>query len=418
MLKPAVLYIVYWGAAEPLGQSLVLPSVKRLARLGADLTLVTFEKPSDLERKDLIAQIRADLDRHSVRWIPLRYHKRPRVPATGFDLLQGCVRSVVSQLGAKPDIVHSRTFVGGLMGLAIASVLPSKLIYHNEGFYPDEQVDAGVWKANSTPHRVAKNLERKIYSKADAIIAMSHRGKRVIEEIPAVYRKETPVIVVPSCVDLNHFQSRQPKLRAGQDAMRFVYSGSIGGRYNLDQAARFVAAASSEIGNAHLRVLTRQDAALVASMLRRSGLNGDSWSTEAVPYSAMPAMLAGQDAGLLFLSQGLSEHGCSPTKIGEYWAMGLPVVTTPNVSDTDEIIRREQVGVIVRENSDVAFRSAARELRSLLEDEELPARCRRAAERHYALEPACDRQFRLYGELSSKSAGSDVTVRASELGKS
>ncbi|HXU39909.1 MAG TPA: glycosyltransferase [Blastocatellia bacterium] len=418
MLKPRVLYIVYWGAAEPLGQSLVLPSVKRLADLGADLTLVTFEKLADLQRKDLIARIRVDLEKKSVRWIPLQYHKRPKAPATGFDFLQGCVRCVVSQVGARPDIVHSRTFVGGLMGLAITSILRSKFIYHNEGFYPDEQVDAGVWKANSTSHRVAKNLERRMYSRADAIIAMSHRGRRVIEEIPAVRRKETPVIVVPSCVDLDHFQPQQPKLRAGHDAVRFVYSGSIGGRYNLDQAGRFVAAASSEICNAHLRVLTLQDATLAASMLRRGGLNGDSWSTEAVPYSAMPAMLADQDAGLLFLSQGLSEHGCSPTKIGEYWAMGLPVVTTPNVSDTDEIIRAERVGVVVRENSDEAFRSAARELKSLLEDEELPARCRRAAERHYALAPACDRQFRLYGELSPKSAGSNVAVRASELGKS
>lgn len=417
MLKPRVLYIVYWGAAEPLGQSLVLPSVKRLAGLGVDLTLVTFEKLADLQRKDLIGQIRKGLDDHDVRWIPLQYHKRPKVPATGFDFLQGCARSVVSQLGARPDIVHSRTFVGGLMGLAITSILRSKLIYHNEGFYPDEQVDAGVWKANSTAHRVAKNLERRMYSNADAIIAMSHRSKRDIEEIPPVRRKETPVIAVPSCVDLNHFQSRQPKLSAGQDAVRFVYSGSIGGRYNLDQAGRFVAAALREIGNAHLRVLTRQDPALVASMLRRGGLSGDSWSTEAVPYSAMPAMLADQDAGLLFLSQGLSEHGCSPTKIGEYWAMGLPVVTTPNVSDTDEIIRTERVGVVVRENSDEAFRSAARELKSLLEDDELPARCRRAAERHYALDPACDRQFKLYEELRSKTVGSNVTIQASEPGK-
>ena len=417
MSKPRVLYIVYWGAAEPLGQSLVIPSVKRLANLGVDLTLVTFEKPSDLQREDLISQLRVDLEKNNVRWMPLRYHKRPKVPATGFDFLQGCVRGVVSQLGARPDIVHSRTFVGGLMGLAISSVLRSKLIYHNEGFYPDEQVDAGVWKANSTSHRVAKNLERRMYSKADAIIAMSHRSKRVIEEIPAVHRNETPVIVVPSCVDLNHFQSQQPKYRASRDPVRFVYSGSIGGRYNLDLAGRFVAAASSEGGNAHLRVLTRQDPALVASMLRQGGLNGDSWSAEAVPYSEMPAMLADQDAGLLFLSQGLSEHGCSPTKVGEYWAMGLPVVTTPNVSDVDEIIRREKVGVVVQDNSDEAFRSAARELKSLLEDEELPARCRRAAERHYALEPACDRQFKLYEELRSKTVDSNVTIQASELGK-
>jgi len=59
--RPRVLYLVYWGAAEPLGQSLVLPAVKRLARLGVDLSLVTFEKPKDLEREGFIGDIRDSL---------------------------------------------------------------------------------------------------------------------------------------------------------------------------------------------------------------------------------------------------------------------------------------------------------------------------------------------------------------------
>ncbi len=73
-----MLYIAYWGAAEPLGQSLVLPAVERLASLGAEITLVTFEKPADLERRDQIDQIRESLDSCGVRWLPLRYHKRPK----------------------------------------------------------------------------------------------------------------------------------------------------------------------------------------------------------------------------------------------------------------------------------------------------------------------------------------------------
>jgi glycosyltransferase involved in cell wall biosynthesis len=305
----------------------------------------------------------------------------------------------------RPQIIHARTFVGGVMGALLAPVLGAKLIYHNEGFYPDEQVDGGIWRAESAPHRIASYLEQRMYARADGIISMSHRGREVIEALPAVKRKGTPVIVVPSCVDLNHFKRDESTERARRGPLRFVYIGSVGGRYILDQAGRFVAAASREIGAANLRVLTRHDPALVASMLRQGGLNDDAWSMESVSHSAMPRMLADHDAGLFFLSQGLSEHGCSPTKIGEYWAMGLPVVTTPNVSDTDEIIRRERVGVVVRENSDDAYRCAALELKALLEDEELAGRCRRAAEDYYALDQACDRQFELYRHLTSDDNG-------------
>ena len=398
--KPRVLYIVYWGAAEPLGRSLVLPAVKRLASLGADLTLVTFEKPADIEKRDVMADIKGSLDESNIRWIPLRYHKRPKLPATAFDFAHGVARSVAASLVARPDIIHARTFIGGLIGLALRPVLGAKLIYHNEGFYPDEQVDAGVWGAGSRPHRVAKSLESRMYSRADAIIALSNRAKDVIEKLPAVRRKATTVIKVPSCVDLDDFQTSLSSLPVQSDMLRFVYAGNIGGRYRFEEVARFVSAASLKMGRVHLRVLTAADPQVVSSILRASGLPESSWSIEKVSREAIPAELSRADVGFNFLEQGISEHGGSPTKIGEYWAAGLPVISTPNVSDTDEIIRRERVGVIVREHSDEGYSRAIEELRELLIDPDLPHRCRKAAENHYALAPACERQFALYEQLA------------------
>jgi len=414
--KPRILYLVYWGAAEPLGQSLVLPAVKRLAGLGVDLSLVTFEKPRDLESEKFIGDIRDSLDQIGVQWIPLRYHKRPKVPATVFDLAQGCARSIVSGLRMSPDIIHARTFIGGLMGLVLAPLLGAKLVYHNEGFYPDEQVDGGLWRVGSAPHRIAGYLEQRMYARADGIIAMSHRAKAVIESFPAVHRRGTPVIVVPSCVDLDHFRDSQPGPRAGHNGLRLVYIGSVGGRYILDRIGRFTAVASQMLDDVKLRVLTRADPALVDSMLDSSGLNKSSWSLDAVSRERMPAELATQDAGLFFLARGLSEHGCSPTKVGEYWAMGLPVLTTPNVSDTDAIIRRERVGVIVNNHTDAEYRRAIDELQPLLQDPHLASRCRRAAESHYALTPACERQVSLYHRVTRGSSRSPITTSAPEAG--
>ncbi len=125
---------------------------------------------------------------------------------------------------------------------------------------------------------------------------------------------------------------------------------------------------------------------------------------ESAEHKDVPGRLAGHDAGLHFLNTGISEHGGSPTKIGEYWAAGLPVVTSPNVSDVDEIIRRERVGVVVDGDTDAAYLRAVKELRALLSDEHLSQRCRRAAEKYYALDAACERQIDLYRNLISKNA--------------
>ena len=37
---------------------------------------------------------------------------------------------------------------------------------------------------------------------------------------------------------------------------------------------------------------------------------------------------------------------CTPIKDGEYWAMGLPVVITPNISDDSDIISNFKAGVV------------------------------------------------------------------------
>jgi glycosyltransferase involved in cell wall biosynthesis len=397
-VKLSVLYIVYWGASEPLGQSLVLPAVRELARLGAELTLVTFEKPADLERRDEMDRIGAMLSAEGVRWLPLRYHKRPKAPATLYDVARGVACGLALRFKGQFDIVHARTFVGGLMGMALAPLIGARLIYHNEGFYPDEQVDSGVWRENSAPHRLAKHLEARMYARADGIIAMSHRGRRQIEVMPEVARRGTPVVVVPSCVDLELFRCINSPLLL-DDRLRLVYSGSVGGRYILDRIGRFAAVSMGIFPDLHLQVLTRADRGLVGTMLKVGGLPDERWSVESASYWEMPGRLEGSSAGLSFLASGLSEHGGSPTKVGEYWAMGLPIVTTPNNSDMDEIIRRERVGVVVRGHADQDYQQAARELRELLQDPELESRCRRAAEKHYSLESACEQQIRLYGQL-------------------
>jgi glycosyltransferase involved in cell wall biosynthesis len=397
--EPRVLYIVYWGAIEPLGQSLVVPSVIRLAALGARLTLVTFEKPADLDNESQIDSIRAKLADAGIEWHPLKYHKSPKVPATLFDVICAVWCALRLRLKHRFDVLHARTFIGGLMGLAAARLIGAKLIYHNEGFYPDEQVDGGVWREGSAPHKTALSLERQMYMGADAVIAMSHRGRRAIEALPGFATRQVPVEVVPSCVDLTLFRRSAEK---NPGTLRLVYSGTVGGRYILDRVGRFVAIARETLGDVELQVLTRADAGLVQRMLREGGLADCTWTMEAVPYAAMPLRLSHADAGLFFLSQGLSEHGCSPTKVGEYWAMGLPVVTTPNVSDIDDIIERERVGVIVRGHNDEDYRNAALNLADLLKEGDLATRCRLAAEKHYSLEDACQRQFRLYDQMTGR----------------
>lgn len=398
--RPHVLYVVYWGALEPLGRALVQPSVKQLARLGARITLVTFDKPGDLERADEVKRVRESLADAGVRWLPLRYHKRPKVPATAFDIGHGIARGIAGRVRDRPDIVHARTFIGGLIGLGVARLTGANFIYHNEGFYPDEQVDGEVWAAGSAPHRIASRLERRLYTGADAIFSTSRGGKRIIESLDGVKEKGTPVLAVPSCVDLDQFSPRPRREGNRNGSLRLVYVGSVGGRYLLDRIGWFVQVARQERPETYLQLLTHAEPEIVRTMLGKSGLPEDAWSSKFVPHEDLPDELSRHDAGFFFLAQGISTAGFSPTKVGEYWAMGLPVISTAAMADIDEVIRQERVGVIVEDHTDEAYRESVTRLLELLDDPDLADRCRQAAERHYALDAACERQLEAYERLA------------------
>lgn len=393
-----VLYVVYWGALEPLGRSLVVPTVLRLAKTGVKLTLITFEKPADLLNAKALRELRHEFEAAGVQWRPLRYHKAPKWPATALDSVLAILEALRLRMSQKFDIVHARTFVAGPMGFMIASLLGARFVYHNEGFYPDEQVDGGVWRERSLVHRLAKRVEAFLYERADGIVVLSERAGAVLRSERRAAER-TRIVVVPSAVDLQAFQPVGPTT-ATKGGLSLVYLGSVGLRYRLDQAGRFVNAVQSHRPGTTLTVISRADRTMVEAMLDAAGLPREAWSLRELPHSEIPAELRKHHAGLFFLTEGLSEHGCSPTKIGEYWAAGLPVVTTPNVSDTDATVRDQAVGVVVRGTDEAALNPAALQLIELVSDRGLPARCRRAAETVYSLEAACRRQADLYAELA------------------
>src|SRR5262249_10902834 len=151
-------YLVYWGAMEPLGQALVIPQVVRMAGSGTRVTLVTFEKPDHLADGERFRIQKRDLHAVGIDWIPLRYHQRPTAPATAFDTFHGFARSVLASLRGRPDLVHGRTYVGGVIGSLVARFLRRPSIFHNEGFWPDEQIASGRWTAASRGYRATKSL--------------------------------------------------------------------------------------------------------------------------------------------------------------------------------------------------------------------------------------------------------------------
>ena len=86
-----VLFISYNGMLDPLGQSQVLPYLRELAKRGVQFTLLSFERSKAFTREGTqqCEELRQKLASQGIEWHWLRYHQRPSVPATIYDVFVG-----------------------------------------------------------------------------------------------------------------------------------------------------------------------------------------------------------------------------------------------------------------------------------------------------------------------------------------
>ncbi len=82
---------------------------------------------------DDVPAARAELAGRGIRWIPLRYHKRPSLPATLFDVLAGVARGIAVVRSRRIGAVHARSYVAGLMGWLLKRILGVRFVFDMRG---------------------------------------------------------------------------------------------------------------------------------------------------------------------------------------------------------------------------------------------------------------------------------------------
>ena len=86
-----VLFISYNGMLDPLGQSQVIPYLRELAKTGVRFTLLSFERGAafGMEGRDRCANLKRQLAEAGIEWHWLRYHQKPSLLATMYDVMNG-----------------------------------------------------------------------------------------------------------------------------------------------------------------------------------------------------------------------------------------------------------------------------------------------------------------------------------------
>ncbi|MBA2734776.1 MAG: glycosyltransferase [Acidobacteria bacterium] len=399
------LYICYFGLREPLVQTQVLPYLRHLSKVGIGVSLLTFEpNKRDAWSAQAVSEWEARLQTDGIQWFSLPYHKRPSIPATLYDIMAGARTAARLMRQHGIHVLHARSHVPMAMALMARRMVRCRLVFDIRGLMAEEYADAGIWSENSLPFRVMKRLERAGIRKSDQVVVLTQKMRRwLIERGLAGANK---IEVIPCCVDFSRFTDEHIEGN-GKSSGRFemVYAGSVTGLYLFEEMGRFFLALRAAQPDAFFRVLTNSSAADAADVLQRVGLDDKDFWIGAVPPEEVPRHLRQARLGLSFRKPTFSQIAASPTKIPEYLAAGLPVVSNYGIGDADDLLEKEKVGVIMRAFNDQEYARVVKEALSLLRDLEIQTRCMAVAREHFDLVNVGGEGYhRVYNRVEEKAA--------------
>ena len=456
-----ILYLTYDGLLDPLGQSQIQPYLEGLVGKGHEITVVSFEKPSafaeasaDKEagsRKPEAGNPNSNLRflnlkiKNDLNWCPLRYHKRPPILSTLYDLwqLRRTVNKIIKEY--KPDIIHCRSYITSIVGLRAKRKHGIKFIFDMRGLWADERVEAGLWNPKNPIFRLIyyyfKNNEREFIQEADAVISLTENARNVLldrysvdlmkpEALPTgmPYGRSSKsagqsgriclsdkIWIIPSCVDMNLFDpgminpEEQEELRKslGMQKKDFVllYLGSLGTWYMLEEMMQFYVELKKVRKNSKFFILTKEDQVVSSWLIAHSKeMEMGYWKEfresiimRNVDRKEMPRYISLCNVSIFFIKPTFSKAASSATKMGEAMAMGKPVITNTGWGDVEQIIDQGRDGLLINVFSPEAYIKSIALLNSIMKTP--PDVIREKAVRFLSLEMGVNEYDQIYKRL-------------------
>ena len=395
--RQSVLYLSYTGMLEPLGRSQVLSYLSRLSD-DYTFTLVSFEKPADLANKVAVRKLEAECDDLGIAWKPQTYHHRPRMLATGWDLLVLLWQTLRHSLWGEVRLVHCRSYIPAIAAWLCGKVTGKPFIFDMRALWPEEMVTAGRLDEKSLTYRGIKWVERRLLRKAAIVVSLTEAAVvHLLDVYPELPRDRFEVIT--TCVDVGRFTPAQvgAAVRTLSERRPFTV-GTMGtllsGWFYLDAYFSFFRAVKQLRPDSRASIVTRDDHEQVMSAARSAGVKPDEVDIVSASPDEMPALLSKMDVGVMFYAQ---KTGSAPTRLGEFLAVGIPVVGNTGIGDLGSLIERYQVGVVVDNAHDNAqLDAAARALLKRYDEIVASGACRHAAEDYFSADQGAKRYAAIY----------------------
>jgi glycosyltransferase involved in cell wall biosynthesis len=366
-----ILVITYWSFKDALIQTYTLPYVTIIGKhipQGSKVYLITLEKDHKLLDDVTRQEIQSRLPPH-ITWLPFKYYRFGIRAALSWMINLVKLAGFISRNNIQ--VLHAWATPAGAIGYLLAVITGRKLVIDSYEPHAEAMVENGTWTRRSIAFRILFWLERKQTRKASAVISATE-GMREYARVK--YNSALPdFFVKPACVDLDLFSRKNLKRPDLVQSMNLsgkivcVYAGKFGGIYLDHEVFDLMKHAHDHWGD-RLRILllTSHSPGEIDALCKVAGLDRAIVITRFVPHAEIADYIGLGDFALTPVKPVPTKKYCTPIKDGEYWALGLPVVISRDISDDSAIIGANSAGVVIDRYEAGSFSEAFRTLDRIL----------------------------------------------------
>lgn len=298
------------------------------------------------------------------------------------------------------DIVHCRSYLPMLPVMLVAPFCRFKVVFDPRGLFADEVL---YYKKGSAMGRVFLFLERWLYRSADRVITVSNV---FTEHVDRLYGVGDRTDMISTFGQGSAETSGVGDLRAERgwhDKIILCYSGSLEGWQCIDDVIAFFKAAIAESPRFVVLFLSKSEQQFRARLA--DDFPASVCHVMSASPSELPSILAQCDYGVLFREDHIVNRVAAPIKLKDYLCAGIKVVLSPGIGDSDDMLRRFDLGYVVDKNMRDAQLDVLRQMTIVSSAEK--ARIAQFSESFFGIARAVDGYKKVYARLLGRGGRDD-----------
>ncbi|MBK6989890.1 MAG: glycosyltransferase [Bacteroidetes bacterium] len=405
-----ILILTHWSFQDALIQAYTLPYVFLIRKnIEADrkIILVTFEqdhlKMDSKVRMEKVAFLRSK----GIELLTLKYTKfNFTLPLKALGYFYELISTIKRE---KIGVIHAWCTPAGSMGYLLCKLTGCKLIIDSYEPHAEAMVENQTWKRNSLRFHLLFYLEKKL-SRFAKILISATEGMREYARQKYNFNPQN-FLVKPACVNILEFNRKNKKNEVLLNKLGLnnkivaVYAGKFGGIYLTVESFHLLKAAENKWGeNFRALLLTNHNLNEISSWAKEADFPMEKIICKFVSHEEISNYVGLGDFAITPVKPIPTKRYCSPIKDGEYWALGLPVIITKDISDDSEIISKENIGYVLQTLNEIEYKKSIERIDELLtEGDVLTNRIIKVAGNYRSFEIAEEVYKKIYKEDLFKS---------------